>query len=108
MSEPKLLQYNVQKSKDKVTATLLTDPSIYVFDIIALQEPWQNPFQNSTYCPSQTQFFPAYNDSKRCSCFLINKRLDITYCDVIFLRPDCCSLQLRTESFIIWIHNIYS
>jgi hypothetical protein len=32
-------QYNVRKSRDMVMASLLRDPEIYDFDIIAIQEP---------------------------------------------------------------------
>ena len=35
----RILQYNVQKSKDKVIALLLADLRTHEFDIIALQEP---------------------------------------------------------------------
>ena len=34
-----ILQYNVMKSRDEVMATLLRDPSIQNYDILALQEP---------------------------------------------------------------------
>ena len=35
----KILQYNVNKSKNKVLTGLLTDPRVREFDIIAVQEP---------------------------------------------------------------------
>ncbi len=35
----KILQYNVMKSRDIVMATLLRDPRIQEYDILALQEP---------------------------------------------------------------------
>jgi hypothetical protein len=38
MRELQLLQYNVQKSKDKVMVPLFEDPRIWDFDIIAIQE----------------------------------------------------------------------
>ena len=57
MIDLKILQYNVQKSKDKVMAPLLADPRIQKFDIIAIQEPWKNPYQETTYYPSLCPFY---------------------------------------------------
>jgi hypothetical protein len=34
-----ILQYNVRKPKDTVMATLLRDPKVMQFDILAIQEP---------------------------------------------------------------------
>lgn len=39
-----IVQYNVMKSKDIVMATLLRDPNVQEYDILAIQEPWRNPF----------------------------------------------------------------
>jgi hypothetical protein len=67
----KILQYNVQKSKKKVMAPLLADPKIHQYDIIAIQEPWTNPFsQKTTYCPRSTPFFLVYPQEKGRCCFL--------------------------------------
>jgi hypothetical protein len=44
-----ILQYNVRKSKDTVMATLLRDPGIDKYDILATQEPWRNPFSDTTH-----------------------------------------------------------
>jgi hypothetical protein len=43
-----ILQYNVRKSRDMVMASLLRDPGTYDFDIIAIQEPWKNPYTAKT------------------------------------------------------------
>lgn len=37
-----ILQYNVHKSRDTVMATLLRDPQIAEYDVLAIQEPWRN------------------------------------------------------------------
>src|SRR5438046_41957 len=44
----RILQYNVIKSKDIVMAPLLHDQQIIEYDLLAIQEPWRNPFDNST------------------------------------------------------------
>ena len=35
----KILQYNVRKSRDTVMATLLRDPLVIDYDVLAVQEP---------------------------------------------------------------------
>ena len=62
MNRLKVLQYNVQKSKDKVIAPLLADKTAATYDILALQEPWQNPYKNTTYYPNSSVFYIIYDD----------------------------------------------
>ncbi len=45
----KILQYNVNKSKDIVMALLLKDPNIKSYNILAIQEPWRNNFTPTTH-----------------------------------------------------------
>jgi hypothetical protein len=107
MNRLKILQYNVQKSK-KVMEPLLADPRTRTYDIIAIQEPWKNPFQNRTYCLSQSGFIPIYDNPTCRSCFLVNKEVDSTAWIVEYPSPDLSVLHLRTEQSNIWIYNIYS
>jgi hypothetical protein len=75
-----ILQYNVRKSKDIVMATLLHDPKTHEHDILAIQEPWRNPFMATThhpakdvfhlYCPEGTEEGPTR------VCVFVNKRID--------------------------------
>jgi hypothetical protein len=58
-----ILQYNVRKSKDIVMATLLRDAKIMDFDILAIQEPWANPFMDTTHHPAKDRFHLCYPQS---------------------------------------------
>lgn len=40
-----IYQYNVHRSKDVVMAQFLREEEVVSADIIAMQEPWENPFQ---------------------------------------------------------------
>ena len=60
-----ILQYNVRKSKDKVMASLLRDKRITNYDILAIQEPWRNPFINTIHNPIPQHFELAYVDDKK-------------------------------------------
>ena len=48
----RIIQYNVRKEKDAVMAPLLEDAKEQGIHVLAIQEPWQNPHMNATYCPS--------------------------------------------------------
>ena len=54
--ELRILQYNVQKSRDVALANLFRDPRILDYDILAIQEPWRNPFIATSYHPSKRTF----------------------------------------------------
>src|SRR5271170_3921221 len=82
-----ILQYNVQKSKDNVLMPLLEDPSI--------QEPWKNPFLQTSYNPSTSNFSLAYmpHPDTRVA-FYINKQIDTSSWEVDFISPDLIHLKL--------------
>ena len=75
-----ILQYNVMKSKDIVMATLLRDQNILEYDILAIQEPWRNPFMSTTHNPVPESFHLIFPQDTRDTlarvCFFINKRLN--------------------------------
>ena len=87
---------------------LLADARIALYDLIALQEPWQNPYCNRTYCPSSSGFIPAYDDRQRRSCFLINRRLDPTIWSIEYPCPDLTVFCLQVEDRTVWVYNIYN
>jgi hypothetical protein len=76
----KILQYNVMKSREGVMATLLRDPKIQEYDILALQEPWRNPFLPTTHNPISHSFHLCFPQGSREAparvCFFVNKRID--------------------------------
>jgi len=108
MNKLQILQYNVQKGKNKVMTPLLTDTRVHSYDIIAIQKPWTNPFTPTTYCLSCSPFTVAYDNCKRRSCFLINKEINSEQWDVKFPSSDLCVLNLRLRALDMWIYNIYS
>ncbi|KAI8395899.1 hypothetical protein FOFC_21429 [Fusarium oxysporum] len=109
------MEYNVRKSKDTVMATLLRDPDIGRYDILAIQEPWKNPFDTTTHHPAKDQFHLCYPDKDRNFparvCFFINKRLDHSRWHFREVSRDLCSLNLvlgTEEEQQIVIHNVYN
>jgi hypothetical protein len=73
----RILQYNVQKSKDIVLASLFQDNKVLEYDILVIQEPWQNLFIATFYYPLKAHFQLTYlDDTTTRLCFYINKRID--------------------------------
>lgn len=98
-------------------APLLQDRKIAQFDILAIQEPWYNIYNRSTFNPGSSNFFLAHKpEPDTCTCFYINKRLNLESWNVRNNDKNLCAIKLsiwdresRAESGkIIWIHNIYN
>lgn len=116
----KILQYNVHKSKDIVMASLLRDPGIKIYDILAIQEPWQNNFTPTTYHPLKDTFrlyYPSLDnlEEKARVCFFVNKRLKPQDIKVLFHSGDFMTMtttlsQRASTSYQhnIHIHNTYN
>ncbi|KAJ6439009.1 reverse transcriptase [Purpureocillium lavendulum] len=105
--------YNVRKSKDTVMATLPRDPRIQEYDIIAIQEPWRNPFSDTTHHPAKDLFHLCYprmeeGESARV-CFFISKQLDHSQWHFKETNRYLCTLILETKAeggSKIAIHNV--
>ena len=112
-----ILQYNVRKSKDTVMASMLRDPRAVAMDILAIQEPWRNPFMATTHHPAKDIFhlcYPVDSDNRPVRvCFFVNKRLDNTKWQFQPHTRDAYSLSLRLTSHgdldtTLSIHNVYN
>src|SRR5690242_9964923 len=98
MKSLSILQYNVRKSKDIVMATLLRDPKVMGFDILAIQEPWANPFVNTTHHPAKDRFHLCYphneGEGPARVCLFINKRLDHSKWQFESHNRDLCTVTI--------------
>jgi hypothetical protein len=107
MSLLRVLQYNVQKPKDKVMVPLLNGPQT-PYDVIAIQEPWLNPRVETTYCPRSCAYHLVYLQGGRArTCIFINKRIPLSKWHS-HEELDYFRVQIDLESGPITIHNIYS
>lgn len=103
----RVLQYNVQKSKNGVMAPLL-EGTHTSYDIIAIQEPWLNSYNGSTYCPRSCQYNLIFPQAGRArTCILINKQIPTSKWRS-GQEPDYCWVRLELESGPVTIHNVYS
>ena len=55
-----ILQYNIHKEKNGTMAPLLQGHLSHLPDIMAIQEPWQNPHSPTTYNPRDSNYHLAF------------------------------------------------
>ena len=113
-----ILQYNVRKSRDTVMATMLRDHRIAEMDILAVQEPWRNPFSAATHHPAKDTFHLCYPPDAEPGyparvCFFINRRLDHTAWHFTPHGRDACTITIQrpkspTGQSRLVIHNVYN
>ena len=108
-----ILQYNVRNDRVSTMLPLLADPNTQDYDIIAIQEPWRNPFAPTTLSSHQSGFHLLYrpNGDTRV-CFYINDSIDPDSWEVEFPSADMCTLIIRTKigetAEVIHVHNVYN
>ncbi len=116
----KILQYNFHKSKDIVMVSLLRDPNIKSYDILAIQKPWQNNFMPTTHHPLKDCFrlyYPGLDnlDEKTRVYFFVNKRFKPEDVEILFHSGDFMTLTTNLplpkstySQHNIHIHNFYN
>ena len=109
----RLLQYNVHKSKDTVAAPLLADPRIGEFHVLAIQEPWNNPFVRTSYNPSSSNFWLKIQDCQNARvAFYVSKNIPTSSWTVRYISPDLAVLNIQVEFQDIirnvQIYNVYN
>lgn len=89
---------------------LFDQQNTLLYDILAIQEPWKNLFQNTTNHRLSQYFELAYlSDQNTRVCFFINKRLALSAWTVTHHSNNFSTLRLQTvNDRVIYIHNIYN
>ena len=73
-----ILQYNIRHEALLTIAPLLHNEKIGQFDILAIQEPWFNPYNQSSFNSSSSDFYLVHRfKTDTHTCFYVNKRLDL-------------------------------
>lgn len=106
-----IIQYNTHRSRDVVMADFLAKPEVSKADIIAVQEPWENPYTDTTYYPlKQTHelLFPSSSEtgSRARVCIYISKNMAgwTHYAHSEF----CQEVRIQTGVGEICFFNIYN
>jgi hypothetical protein len=104
-----ILQYNVRKSRKIVMAPFLDDPEVRNYDILAIQEPYRNPYMATSYCPRDAGFHLAYlSEEAPRVCFYISTKFDTQSWRVEHHSQDLCTLHLSLQDMECHIHNVYN
>jgi endonuclease/exonuclease/phosphatase (EEP) superfamily protein YafD len=107
----RILQYNVNKSRNKVLAGLMEDPRRKDFDIIVIQEPWRNTYDHTAYNPRASDFHLIDNKQARSRVSIyVNKEISIGSWEEVFHSPDAVMVTLRLAggTQAINVHNVYN
>ena len=112
MGALKVLQYNVNKSRNKVLAPLLADRRVREYDVIAIQEPWRNTYDSAAYNPRGSGFtlIDQGVSGSRVSIY-INNRLAEGSWSGTFHSKDMSTVSMRLAgetTMMINIHNVYN
>lgn len=109
MSTLSILQYNTRKSRNIVMVLLFQNESILNIDIIALQKPWKNTRDQTTYHSQKDVFHLIYPKSDKAQvCFFINKRIEQFTWTYTVDSLDVISLHIKFLDKQVHIHNIYN
>ena len=88
---------------------LFQNESILNIDIIALQEPWRNTRDQTTYHPRKDAFHLIYPESDKARvCFFVNKRIEQSTWTYTVDSPDVISIHIKFLDRQVHIHNIYN
>ena len=86
----------------------LIDSPHNLYNIIAVQEPWLNPYINTTYCPQSSLYYLVFSKEGRTQvCLYISKRIPISKWRA-GAEQDYCWVKLETDTGSIIVHNVYS
>ncbi|CEJ62708.1 hypothetical protein PMG11_11201 [Penicillium brasilianum] len=92
-------------------ASLFQSPKVLEYDVLAIQEPWRNPFIATSYHPLKTHFQLMYSpDAGTRVCFYVNKRVDPSTWSATFISKDIISLKVSDPSSNQDLHifNVYN
>ena len=91
--------------------SLFEDQWVQDIDILAIQEPWRNPGQGTTYHPLKRFFELVFDDKSNNTrvCFFVNKKLALSEWSFTYNTSELCTLHLKiAELRKIHIHNVYN
>lgn len=107
-----IMQYNANRSKDIAMAYFMRDPTVLKAGVIAIQEPWGNPYLETTHHPAKQTHQLLYPQSSETGgewarvCMFVSKRIE-GWTHVVHSK-DCQELRLRKGQIELRIFNIYN
>lgn len=78
-----------------------------IYDIIAIQEPWRNPYIDTTYCPRSCPYHLIWPVGGGRACFLVNKKIPLNLWSAR-TAPDYGTIEINLQGETLTVHNYYS
>src|SRR5438132_1269097 len=103
-----ILQYNMQKNRTLIMIPFFNCGAIAQYDIIIIQELWQNPRRKTTHQSLRSEFrLYYYEDDETKICFYVNRNIPANACEWQTTSARFAILTIYLDK-IIYIHNIYN
>ena len=78
------------------------------YDVIAIQEPWLNPYMSTTYCPRSSPYHLVFCGTGRTrACLYVSKAIPISKWKAR-AEQDYCWVRIETDIGPITVHCVYS
>ena len=104
-----ILQYNTHKSRNIVMVPLFKNDNILNINTTALQEPWKNTWDQTTYHLRKDAYYLVYFESDKTQvCFFVYKRIKQSSWAFTVHSPDIINLYIKFFEKQIHIYNIYT
>uniref|UniRef100_A0A9Q8L8Q9 Endonuclease/exonuclease/phosphatase domain-containing protein n=1 Tax=Passalora fulva TaxID=5499 RepID=A0A9Q8L8Q9_PASFU len=110
-----IVQYNVNKSRDKVQRHFLQELDPLRHHVIAVQEPWINPYVGLPATCNDRRYHTVIAGQRGViprTCIYVSKTIDLESWKVILPQQgnlgDITSIQIDTTQGPIQIHNVYN
>ena len=74
---------------------------------LSQQEPWKSSHQESSISTTFSAFYPLQSQELGRTLVLVNRRILRSSISLIFWSKDLVSLEIRVQTKLFWIHNLY-
>lgn len=102
-----IIQYNVNKSRNRVMTSMSKSLNPERHHILALQEPWRNPqMQTTGRPPNYHLIYPLSKETR--VCFYVSKAIDHNKWETTEHSPDLVTLTIHLGGRTLHIHNCYN
>jgi hypothetical protein len=102
-----IIQYNVNKSRNRVMMPMFKSLDPERHHILAMQEPWRNPQMPTTSRPPNHHLIYLLSKETRV-CFYVSKAINQNEWETKEHSPDLVTLTIYLSGRTLHIHNCYN
>jgi exonuclease III len=102
-----IIQYNVNKSRNRVMTSMFKSLDPERHHVLAVQEPWRNPQMPTTSRPPNYDLvYPLSKETR--VCFYVSKAINRNEWETTEHSPDLVTLTIHLGGRTLHIHNCYN